>query len=477
MNKHKKRKLSREQYMALVFRVLWNEQLVSVTAFFPLILFAFWPLLLLVPTAVQGSFDRMIELNRLLLDNILFPIVAWLSVLALVLALLQTWHKDRSALHVFRDNPVFVVFLALVLWMIIDIPFTNGVTNILLNGQGLKHESFFLHLEYFLCFFTLGLCLRNPNLKLWLLRGMTIVSAVLASFTFYLHDHLQATPYYYDWKPTYAGIFTNINYYGYFLNIFIALLAGLLAEATSNRWRGFYAVALALNTLALSYNNTLGAWIGSFCACLFAVAACRIRDGRFRLWTFVPLVVFLVVICAAGVVNGNLMNNLGRFAHDTALVVTSPSSAETASAGSGRWFIWKNCMKLIRENPVFGIGFEGVHVRVLAEVGNPRPHNEFLQYALFYGIPGGLLYVLGCAGVYVRAFRQRVHLDAPTFAALTAAFGYLTGSFFGLTVYNTAPYFFIMLGLGYTWGEPKPEPQAESYRPSKGNRLKRRVTL
>lgn len=473
MKKNKKKQFSRQNLKAAAFRIFWNPELVSVIAFFALALFSFWPLLVLVPTLIQGSFDRMIEINRVLLDSILFPLVAWLSALALTAALFQTWRKNRSALYVFRDNPVFVVFLALVLWMIIDIPFTNGVTNILLEGAGLKHESFFLHLEYFLCFFTLGLCLRNPRLKLWLLRGMAIISAVLASCAFYLHDNLQSSPYYYDWRPTYAGIFTNINYYGYFLNVFIALLAGLLTETKSHPWRCFYAAALALNTLVLSYNDTLGAWIGSLCACLFVVAACRIRDGRFRLWSFAPLAVFLAVMCVAGQVNGNLAKNLGRFARDTTVVVTSPDSPQAANAGSGRWMIWKNCMKLILENPVFGIGFEGVHVRVLAEVGNPRPHNEFMQYALFYGFPGFLLYVLGCVGVYVRAVRQRARLDAPTFAALTAAFGYLAGSFFGLTVYNTAPYFFIMLGLGYLWVEPEAEPDNLG----KKKRLKRHLSL
>ncbi len=473
MKKNKKKQFSRQNLKAAAFRTFWNPELVSVIAFFALAAFSFWPLLVLVPTLIQGSFDRMIEINRLLLDSILFPLVAWLSVLALTAALFQTWHKNRSAFYVFRDNPVFLVFLALVLWMIIDIPFTNGVTNILLEGAGLKHESFFLHLEYFLCFFTLGLCLRNPRLKLWLLRGMAMISTVLASFAFYLYDHLQATPYYYDWRPRYAGIFTNINYYGYFLTVFIALLAGLLVETESRPWRCFYAAALALNTLVLSYNDTMGAWIGSLCACLFVVAACRIRDGRFRLWTFLPLAIFLVVMCAAGSVNGNLAKTLGRFVQDTATVVTSPDSPQAASAGSNRWMIWRNSMRLILENPVFGIGFEGVHVRVLAEVGNPRPHNEFMQYALFYGFPGGLLYLIGCVGVYVRAVRQRARLDAPTFAALTAAFGYLAGSFFGLTVYNTAPYFFIMLGLGYLWAEPEAEPD----RPGKTKRLKRRLSL
>ena len=473
MKKDKKKAFSRQEFTAMAFRILWHPELVSGIAFFTLTLFAFWPLLVLVPTLVQGSFDRMIEINRVLLDNILFPMVAWLSVLALTAAVLQTWHENRYALRVFRDNPVFVVFLALVVWMIIDIPFTNGVTNILLEGAGLKHESFFLHLEYFLCFATLGLCLRNPRLKLWLLRGMAIVSAVLASCVFYLYDHVQSSPYYYDWKPTYASIFTNINYYGYFLNLFIALLAGLLADETSRRWRCVYVVAFALNTLALSYNDTLGAWLGSFCACVFVVAACRIRDGRFRLWPFVPLGLFVVVMCAAGLANGNLIKNMGSLFRDFGLIFLNPSNPQSARAGSGRWRIWKNCMKLILESPLFGIGFEGVHVRVLTEVGNPRPHNEFIQYALFYGIPGGLLYLIGCAGVYVRALRQRARLDVPTFAALTAAFGYLAGSFFGLTVYNTAPYFFIMLGLGYVWAEPEPEPDA----PGKIRRLKRRLSL
>ena len=467
--------LSTPVTLALLDRIPWKTG--DETAFIMLASFALWPLFVLLPTLwncgvkwalnwnnfgqgrkylnpyYYGSFDRMIECNQGLLDKALFPLTVCLSAAVYFFLLGKALREKRSLSGMFRKNPTFVVFLALVAWMIIDIPFTNGVTDTLMHGKGLVHESFPLHLEYFLCFLPLGVFLRNPRMKLWLLRGMTVVSVILASCAFYLHGNLKASPYYYDWAPSYAAIFTNPNYYGYFLSVFVSLSAALFACAKSWRWRCFYAFALILNTFVLSYNRTRGAWVGGLCACLFLVVACRIREGKFRLWPVAALALFVSVLYLTGLINGKLMSSITTISHDVQIILTEPDSPQANFVASRRWILWKHSLNLIKQYPIFGVGFEGVHVRALTYVTNGRPHNEFMQYALFYGIPAALLYCLGCAGVYVRAFRRRSSLDAPTLAALTAAFGYLASSFWGLTVYNTAPYLFIMLGLGYVWEE------------------------
>ena len=139
------------------------------------------------------------------------------------------------------------------------------------------------------------------------------------------------------------------------------------------------------------------------------------------------------------------MSTLG---HD---VLKIAAGAEDAGhAGSGRWIIWQRSLTLIGEHPLFGLGFEGVHVRGMREYArNTRPHNEFMQYALFYGIPAGIAYLAGTAGIYLRAVRRRQVLSPLSLVCLTGAFGYLASSCFGLTLFSTAPYLFLFLGMGY----------------------------
>ena len=437
-------------FSALLDWIPWPA--LSVIAALALAEFGLWPIMVLIPTMRHCSFDHMVDWNRDLLDKALFPLVAWLSIALYALALAKSLREKRSLLAPFRRNPTVPLFLAMAVWMTANIPLTNGMTYCVMHGAGLKHESFPLVLEYFLCFFPLGLFLRNQRLKLWLLRGLTVVSVILASCSFYLHDNLTCSPNYYDWAPSYSTVFTNLNYYGYFLAVFVSLSAALMAGAESRRWRAFYAVALTLNTVVLSYNHTRGAWIGALCACLFLAAARRVLDGKFTLRALAPLVLFVLALCLTGAFNGELLSSFVRLFQDVNAIANQPDTALGRYSGFDRWTHWKHSLALIRQNPIVGIGYEGIHVRNLQFVGNPRPHNEFIQYALFYGIPGGLLYIASCASVYVRAFRRRTRLDSLTLAALTAAFGYLVSSFFGLTVYNTAPYLFIMLGLGYAWG-------------------------
>ena len=414
---------------------------------FALATFGLFPVVIALRTLSHLSFDQMITDSMGLLDGFLFPLVALFSVAAYSLTAGKLWNEKRPL----KNNAPLKLFFALLLWMCGNVLFVNGVTDSVWFGDGLQHESFLLHIEYFLSFLMMGVFLREQRLKLWLLRGLTAVSLFLVPCAFYLWRNLQASPVYYDWRPSVACIWSNPNYYGYFLTVFVSLSAALFAGAESRGWRAFYAAALVANSVTLCYNDTLGAWIGALCGCLFVVAAYRLRDGRWNRWSLAALGLFLLSMCAVGLANGRLFANVSGLSRDVGLVLTQPDSAAAQGTGSGRWIIWRRCVELIRQYPLFGIGFEGVYVRNLREFmgAHYRPHNEYMQYALFYGIPGGALYLAGCASIYIRALRRRAVLDNVTLAALTAAFGYLCGAFFGLTVYNTAPYLFIMLGLGY----------------------------
>ena len=95
------------------------------------------------------------------------------------------------------------------------------------------------------------------------------------------------------------------------------------------------------------------------------------------------------------------------------------------------------------------MGIEGISDQLNSECQIDRPHNEFLQYIIFFGIPGLLLYIAGIMSVFINGLKHKKKLDIYTIACIVAAFDYLFSSFFGNTMAYTTPFFFIILGLSY----------------------------
>ena len=82
--------------------------------------------------------------------------------------------------------------------------------------------------------------------------------------------------------------------------------------------------------------------------------------------------------------------------------------------------------------------------------GQLRAHNEYLQYATFYGIPAGICYIAGCFSVYLHGLKHRKELDLYTVTCLVTAFSYLASAFVGNTKMLTTGLFFCILGLGFS---------------------------
>ena len=122
-------------------------------------------------------------------------------------------------------------------------------------------------------------------------------------------------------------------------------------------------------------------------------------------------------------------------------------SEDAASAGTARWGIWLKAVEFIKEKPLFGHGFGGIAYRLSDATGSEKVHNEYLEYAAYYGIPAAIIYIGGLVSIYIKALIKRKSVDNATFCCLVAAFGYIVSAFFGNEIIYTIPYFFILLGL------------------------------
>ena len=159
------------------------------------------------------------------------------------------------------------------------------------------------------------------------------------------------------------------------------------------------------------------------------------------------LVFFILTALLADLRGRTLLRNFSQLFTDVEKIATGAEDANRA--GTSRWGLVTATVRYISEHPLLGFGLEGIGNRLVSDVGTDRPHCEYLQYAAFFGIPAAVSYVLGVFHVFLNGLKHRYELGLYTKAALVAAFGYLVSAAFGNTMYYTAPYLFILLGLGY----------------------------
>ena len=76
-----------------------------------------------------------------------------------------------------------------------------------------------------------------------------------------------------------------------------------------------------------------------------------------------------------------------------------------------------------------------------------RIDNEFMQYAIFLGIPGALLYLMGLVLLAWNRIKNLKYLSYSVLIAAGCVFGYLFSSCLGNSMFYTAPYFWIFLGM------------------------------
>lgn len=335
---------------------------------------------------------------------------------------------------------LFGVFLALALVASILSP-----TESTWSGDGYRRESILTYAGY-LGFFFLASQVLSPTRRRFLVAlvlGLVSVTCVVTLVSV-VGDGWGSGSWAALQRPT--AYFHQFNHYGYLLAVGGALAASgaLVAARRAVRWALLPVFGMILLTLLL--NDTLGAYVALLAGCIVVVvwlAAMR----RLRGWSALAIVIVIVLVHAFAEAAGiGALVELGSLGDDARAV--SAGAADAASAGTGRWGLWVTTLEQIAASPWLGHGVEGI--ADLLPVGFGRPHNEYLQYAAFFGIPALLAYLAAVITVFVRVVRRWDAVDNVTVCAATAAGTYLVSACFGNTMYYTAPLLFLLLGV--VWG-------------------------
>ena len=426
----------------------------NVLVLFVLGLFIVSPCLQMFLRIINGIDDQplfasstFIQYYQQMIRNIHYTVRFTAVIILLLLILYYFVRRKKYSLPLGRtDKKQFFKRLIplLVFWLFaLDIALVTvlrGPNEYDLTGHPYMFESIYSYITYPLIYFTCGVLLyreKHKKLVIYALLFSALPVNLLA-----LYDQWFFTVNCFNGAGV-CAVFHNSNHYGYYLAIVI--LSGFLmfAHEKNSFLRNFSGISAVIATILLIINDTLGAYLAVLFALILYVIYCTFIIKRDKLQSIGILGVFLFITFIMSFRYSTVFSNFLTLFNDIGEIVSDPLEAD--SAGSFRWARWKNTISHMGESPWLGFGVEGM----LNTYHIGTAHNEFLQYAAFFGIPASLLYIIACSMVLIRVFKKCKTMSNTTMLCFFVSIGYLASSFFGVAIYYTTPFIYIFLGLTY----------------------------
>ena len=267
-----------------------------------------------------------------------------------------------------------------------------------------------------------------------------------------------------DRHTGYNGAFIGLTGNADFAAAILSLAFPLCWTAALRLKRPLYLIPALLSLLVLILGETKGGLLGAVCGSVLALPVVLPlgKTGRKRLR--------LGILCAAalGLALLWLLPLPGTLGEAHALL---RGKAED-SFGSGRIYIWRNTLPLLRERLLTGGGPDTFSHRMTAvftridENGKTIrrtidcAHNEYLNILVNQGLPALLFYLAALLCSFVRWFRRRG--DAAAALAGAALLCYALQAFFGISTPPCTGFFWIVWGLLEAAPEGKDGPSSEA---------------
>ena len=344
-------------------------------------------------------------------------------------------------------RPWNFAFLTMLIWSILPSLLADDLT-LAFYGTVYRNDGFFTY-----CIYAAIYCCAQININ-ENLRRKVLQCFILASLPLCLVTILQYFNYstaflgiYYQERllsnMRYAAIFYNTNHYGYYLTMIIAVSAGLYWQSKRPLEQFFYLFIFTLNTWCLIMNNTFGSYLAVLFICICASVFLYKESNNFnKTGSLIPPMLFLLLTVSSSQI---VTNNFQVLSTDVKNIAAENTSAK--NAGSKRWEVWTNGLDMLKDKPIFGYGPENLGKEYLARgIDQDRPHNEYLQHALFLGIPALIFYMTALFMLLKNWLTIRQNLNRTSFVSGLTVIAYLFSAFFGNTMFYTTIYFFLLLG-------------------------------
>ncbi len=347
-------------------------------------------------------------------------------------------------IKVLKEHPTILLFLILGLLMILS-TIVNGFPEYSILGHPYCSEGLFGHLSYIIYFFLALLCSKGHRSLFYIIFGVTSSLNILTTTFDYIFLDCH-----YNFVLG-STIFSNSNHYGYYILVTM-IFFGMLSITSKKKIQTLLFILMYMLTLGvLLLNNTFGCQVALVVTLVFICIVFSIYKEKFVPITLLLVIAFFVT-CFIGYIfsdniHKNIDNNLSQFSND--LNALSGNEHES-STGVARKKLWEKTIEHIGQKPLLGFAADGAEKKLARETRiDGRCHNDYLHYAVCFGIPAGIIYIVANFLVFLRGLKNKTKLNNLHLVGLTCAFAYLVSAAVGNTMYYTAPLLFIMLGFGY----------------------------
>jgi hypothetical protein len=380
--------------------------------------------------------------------------------------------KDNIAFLIFCGFLMLAVISTLVNWPVVNTifepsPFTRAGNEMMLAetrnpdqilsdtlfGTDYRMEGILTYIIYIFVFFTAS-SIKNDLYKRVLLYTAMFISGLLAFLSALVSMGATDNGAYGVFER--VAVFVNFNHYGYYLAVTGLIAAYLFITEKNKHLKISAAVCYVIICIEVMYVSALGTFLAVGVGLVFVIVTCIIKYGK-SLKTLLSGGVTAAFVLIALLMNLTGSTDVVRDFTETLpndIGMIAANDEDAWQAGSWRWLLWEVTADRIMERPVLGWGPEGIVNYLkssstnLQTDGIERTHNEYLQYAAFFGIPALICYLGGAMTIFIRGLVRRKTLTGAELAALAGAFGYLVSGFVGVSMFYHTPLCFVMLGLG-----------------------------
>ncbi len=332
----------------------------------------------------------------------------------------------------FKPQKWDICFILLLAWGLISVILAEDIELALIGSHRL--DGYFSYLIYASIYIGVR-TLKNEKIRLWILRALSVAITFLC-YDVIINDNI-------------TSIFFNRNHFAYLLTLSVMLLGGLFIYEQKIYIKVIYAILFCINLYTLIKVDTFGSYLAVLFGVIFALILMIIskKEKSFIFSAAIIVSMFVLISIIANSQTQILRENFNVFGEDVEKIATNAEDVD--DAGSYRIKLWKHSWKYIKEKPLFGYGPEGTYYTWLFEddMGYDRPHNEYIQCALFMGIPAAVFYITGLILLFIHNIENRKQLPDYAIISGIAVFAYCISAFFGNSMYYTTPYFFIVLGM------------------------------
>lgn len=409
---------------------------------FLLIIFFLSPIFSMVAYLIVNNYSgEYVSTYSLAPSDVFYYIMRFVGALGLLLTLLFVYSLffRRRGVH---NLKLIIVFCLLIFWILICDLLAED-RSISFFGAVYREEGFITILSYagIMGISCITLSMKD-NIKFFF-RTITIISSII-SILIFLQSCRVYIPFFEsgDYKHFFMGPFYHFNHYGYYLTMTIMINVALFYMEKKKIIKSLLIASFVLQSYSLVLCYTFGCFLAVLFGLLCFIIFKWIRNGKPQLVDFSFLIIlFAVALLVTLTPYESVFADFLRLTKD---VEDIASGKEADHAGNARWMLWKNSFKSIAKHPIFGIGSD----MSTAEMFNnncDRPHNEFIQYALFYGIPGFIMYFSLLCMILFPCLIKVKKISFDRFSCFIVTLAYLFSSLFGNTTYYITPIFLFFL--------------------------------